>query len=97
MIKHIFMSRKTLFREDDWKSMARMRLRKFEEELQSAIEGGMNTYSGHTTWSFVNAVIYCLDISTTTGKPDLQTSCRENIAEFFTNVVNILNLKIART
>ncbi|XP_070501674.1 uncharacterized protein [Chironomus tepperi] len=54
-------------REDDWKSMARIRLRKFEEELQAAIEGGMNTYSGHTTWNFVNAVLYCLDISTTIG------------------------------
>lgn len=64
--------------------MARMRLRKFEEELQSAIEGGMHTYSGHTTWSFVNAVIYCLDISTTIGKP-LPAPCRhtkEKIAEF---------------
>ena len=57
------------FREDDWKSMARTRLRKFEEELQEAIEGGMNTYSGHTTWSFVNSVFYCLDVSTTIGKP----------------------------
>lgn len=56
------------FREDDWKSMARTRLRKFEEELQEAIEGGMNTYSGHTTWSFVNSVLYCLDVSTTIGK-----------------------------
>lgn len=49
--------------------MARTRLRKFEEELQEAIEGGMNTYSGHTTWSFVNSVLYCLDVSTTIGKP----------------------------
>lgn len=57
------------FREEDWKSMARIRLRKFEEELQAAIEGGMNTYSGHTTWNFVNAVLYCFDISTTIGKP----------------------------
>lgn len=48
--------------------MARMRLRKFEEELQAAIEGGMNTYSGHITWNFVNAVWYCLDVSTTIGK-----------------------------
>lgn len=77
--------------------MARLRLRKFEEELQAAIEGGMNTYSGHTTWSFVNAVVYCLDISTTIGKPKpanlMQTYCdTENIAEFLTPkiVVNIL-------
>lgn len=62
--------------------MARMRLRKFEEELQAAIEGGMNTYSGHTTWSFVNAVVYCLDISTTIGKPYLQTPCRHTKREY---------------
>jgi hypothetical protein len=48
--------------------MARTRLRKFEEELQSAIETGMKTYSGHTTWNFVNGVLYCLDIATTIGE-----------------------------
>ena len=63
------------FREEDWKSMARIRLRKFEEELQAAIEGGMNTYSGHTTWNFVNAVLYCFDISTTIGKPKNAEAC----------------------
>lgn len=48
--------------------MARIRLRKFEEELQTAIEAGMNTYSGHSTWNFVNGVLYCFDISTTIGE-----------------------------
>lgn len=48
--------------------MARTRLRKFEEELQSAIESGMRSYSGHTTWNFVNGVLYCLDICTTIGE-----------------------------
>lgn len=55
-------------REDDWKSMARTRLRKFEEELQVAIESGMRSYSGHTQWNFVNAVFYCLDMCTTIGE-----------------------------
>lgn len=55
-------------REDDWKSMARTRLRKFEEELQTAMETGMRSYSGHTQWNFVNAVFYCLDICTTIGE-----------------------------
>jgi hypothetical protein len=59
---------KNICREDDWKSMARTRLRKFEEELQSAIETGMQTYSGHTTWNFVNGVLYCFDIATTIGE-----------------------------
>lgn len=49
--------------------MARTRLRKFEDELQSAIETGMRSYSGHSTWNFVNAVLYCLDICTTLGEP----------------------------
>lgn len=48
--------------------MARTRLRKFEEELQSAIESGMHSYSGHTQWNFVNAVLYCLDLCTTIGE-----------------------------
>lgn len=48
--------------------MARTRLRKFEEELQTAIEAGMKSYSGHTTWNFVNAVFYCIDIVTTIGE-----------------------------
>jgi potassium channel subfamily K member 18 len=55
-------------REDDWKSMARTRLRKFEEELQTAIESGMHSYSGHNQWNFVNAVLYCLDLCTTIGE-----------------------------
>lgn len=54
-------------REDDWKSMARTRLRKFEEELHSAFENGMNSYSGMTTWNFVNSVLYCLTAVTTIG------------------------------
>lgn len=51
--------------------MARTRLRKFEDELQSAIETGMRSYSGHSTWNFVNAVLYCLDICTTLGELEL--------------------------
>lgn len=48
--------------------MARTRLRMFEEELETAIESGMKSYSGHTTWNFVNGVLYCLDICTTIGE-----------------------------
>lgn len=59
--------------------MARTRLRKFEDELQSAIETGMRSYSGHSTWNFVNAVLYCLDICTTLGElePTLPISSSE--------------------
>lgn len=48
--------------------MARTRLRKFEEELQTAIEAGMKSYSGHTTWNFVNAVLFCIDTVSTIGE-----------------------------
>jgi hypothetical protein len=47
--------------------MARTRLRKFEEELHVAFDSGMNTYSGHTSWNFVNGVLYCMTIISTIG------------------------------
>lgn len=62
-------------REDDWKSMARTRLRKFEEELHSAFENGMNSYSGMTTWNFVNSVLYCLTAVTTIGNIESNFFC----------------------
>lgn len=55
--------------------MARTRLRKFEEELQADIETGMKSYSGHTTWNFVNAVMYSLDICSTIGKGSESFEC----------------------
>lgn len=54
-------------REEDWKSLARTKLRTFEEELHTAHEAGMHTYSGQRSWSFLNAVVYCLTIITTIG------------------------------
>ncbi|CAG9760166.1 unnamed protein product [Ceutorhynchus assimilis] len=54
-------------REDDWKSLARSRLRGFEEELHNAHEAGMTDYSGMRSWSFLNGIIYCLTIVTTIG------------------------------
>lgn len=55
-------------REEDWKSLARSRLRKFEEELHSAHEAGMTDYSGMRSWSFLNGIVYCLTILTTIGE-----------------------------
>lgn len=55
-------------REDDWKSLARSRLRQFEEELHSAHEAGMTDYSGMRSWSFLNGIVYCLTVVTTIGK-----------------------------
>ncbi|XP_067210386.1 trichohyalin isoform X2 [Linepithema humile] len=54
-------------REDDWKSMARRKLMEFEEQLHTAHEAGMHSYSGQKSWSFLNAVAYCLTVITTIG------------------------------
>lgn len=55
-------------REDDWKQVAREKLRSFEEELHAAHEAGMTSYSGMKAWTFVNGLIYCLTVITTIGK-----------------------------
>ncbi|XP_020296955.1 uncharacterized protein LOC109861638 isoform X2 [Pseudomyrmex gracilis] len=54
-------------REDDWKSMARRKLMEFEEQLHIAHEAGLHSYSGQKSWSFLNAVAYCLTVITTIG------------------------------
>ncbi|XP_014484944.1 PREDICTED: trichohyalin [Dinoponera quadriceps] len=54
-------------REDDWKSMARKKLMEFEEQLHTAHEAGVHSYSGQKSWSFLNAVGYCLSVITTIG------------------------------
>ncbi|XP_018564691.1 uncharacterized protein LOC108906033 [Anoplophora glabripennis] len=54
-------------REEDWKSLARNRLRIFEEELHTAHEAGMTSYSGQRSWSFLNGVVYALTVITTIG------------------------------
>ncbi|CRL08506.1 CLUMA_CG021285, isoform B [Clunio marinus] len=79
-------------REEDWKSMARTRLRKFEEELQSAIESGMKSYSGHRTWNFVNGVLYCLDLSTTIGYGHISPVTVEG--RIFTMVYAIIGIPV---
>jgi len=58
-------------REDDWKSMARRKLMEFEEQLHTAHEAGLHTYSGQKSWSFLNAVVYCLTVITTIGENTL--------------------------
>lgn len=54
-------------REEDWKSLARNKLRNFEEELHQAHEAGMRTYSGQRSWSFLNGVVYTFTVITTIG------------------------------
>ncbi|KAG5862931.1 hypothetical protein JTB14_037611 [Gonioctena quinquepunctata] len=61
-------------REEDWKSLARNKLRTFEEELHVAHEAGMTTYSGQRSWSFLNGVVYTFTIITTIGYGHLYPS-----------------------
>ncbi|XP_011500827.1 PREDICTED: uncharacterized protein LOC105364559 [Ceratosolen solmsi marchali] len=61
-------------KEDDWKSMARRKLMDFEEQLHTAHEAGIQTYSGQRSWSFLNAMVYCLTIVSTIGYGHLSPS-----------------------
>ncbi|XP_045474072.1 uncharacterized protein LOC123680297 isoform X1 [Harmonia axyridis] len=54
-------------REDEWKSLARNRLRVFEEELHTAHEAGMTSYSGQRSWSFLNGIVYSITVISTIG------------------------------
>ncbi|XP_022233552.2 LOW QUALITY PROTEIN: uncharacterized protein LOC111081725 [Drosophila obscura] len=54
-------------REDDWKSMARQKLRKFEDELNTLAELGLRRYPGQKSWNFVNCFIFCWTVITTIG------------------------------
>lgn len=55
-------------REEDWKSLARNKLMVFEEELHTAHEAGIHTYTGQRSWSFLNGVIYSITVISTIGK-----------------------------
>ena len=54
--------------ESDWKSSARKRLIEFENELYRAVEAGVHTYSGQTSWSLANSFIYSFSLAATVGK-----------------------------
>jgi hypothetical protein len=55
-------------REDDWKSLARNKLYEFENQLHTAFEAGVTSYSGQRSWNFMNSFVYCLTVITTIGK-----------------------------
>ncbi|KAH8413665.1 hypothetical protein KR222_003093 [Zaprionus bogoriensis] len=54
-------------REDDWKSLARTKLRKFEDELNTLAELGLRRFPGQRSFNFVNCFIYCWTVITTIG------------------------------
>ncbi|KAJ8709688.1 hypothetical protein PYW08_009692 [Mythimna loreyi] len=54
-------------REEDWKSMARKKLFEFENQLHTAHEAGVTSYSGQRSWNFMNSFVYCLTLVTTVG------------------------------
>ncbi|CAH1641510.1 unnamed protein product [Spodoptera littoralis] len=54
-------------REEDWKSMARKKLFEFENQLHTAHEAGVTSYSGQPSWNFMNSFVYCLTLITTVG------------------------------
>lgn len=55
-------------REEDWKSMARTKLFEFENQLHTAHEAGVTSYSGQKSWNFMNSFVYCMTLVTTIGK-----------------------------
>ncbi|EDW00972.1 uncharacterized protein LOC6559471 isoform X1 [Drosophila grimshawi] len=54
-------------REDDWKSLARHKLRNFEDELNTLAELGLRRFPGQKSFNFVNCIIYCWTVITTIG------------------------------
>ncbi|XP_045455464.1 uncharacterized protein LOC123665164 [Melitaea cinxia] len=54
-------------REEDWKSLARRKLYEFEDQLHTAHEAGVTSYSGQRSWNFMNSFVYCLTLVTTIG------------------------------
>lgn len=55
-------------REEDWKSLARTKLKDFEEQLHTAHEAGVHSYSGQRSWSFLNGIVYALTVITSIGE-----------------------------
>jgi len=60
--------------ESDWKSLARNKLETFEQELHTAVEAGLNSYSSQNVWTPSNAILYTFTLSTTIGYGSLTPS-----------------------
>jgi len=60
--------------ESDWKSLARRKLETFEQEIHTAVEAGLNSYSSQNVWTPSNAILYTFTLSTTIGYGSLTPS-----------------------
>jgi len=60
--------------ESEWKSLARNKLETFEEEIHTAVEAGLKSYSGSTVWTPSNSLLYTFTIATTIGYGSLTPS-----------------------
>ncbi|KAI5713504.1 hypothetical protein M8J76_000697 [Diaphorina citri] len=78
--------------EDEWKSMARRTLLNFENELQTAFEAGVKSYSGQQSWSFINSFMYCLNVVSTIGYGNISPST--NTGRAFTIMYAIFGIPI---
>ncbi|XP_025200671.1 TWiK family of potassium channels protein 9-like isoform X2 [Melanaphis sacchari] len=77
---------------DQWKQTARRKLVEFEEQLHDAFEAGTTTYSGRSSWSFVNSAIYCFTVVTTIGYGHISPST--NTGRLITIVYAIFGIPI---
>ncbi|CAH1711504.1 unnamed protein product [Aphis gossypii] len=77
---------------DQWKQTARRKLIEFEEQLHDAFEAGTTTYSGRSSWSFVNSAIYCFTVVTTIGYGHISPST--NTGRLITIVYAIFGIPI---
>ena len=53
--------------EWSWKSSARQRLSDFEGQVLEAVDAGIKSYSGQTTWTLTNSFIYSISLISTIG------------------------------
>ena len=62
--------------EWSWKSSARQRLNEFEGQVLEAVDAGVKSYSGQTTWTLTNSFIYSISLISTIGILfDLRCKC----------------------
>ena len=64
--------------EWSWKSLARQKLSDFEGQVLEAVDAGVKSYSGQTTWTLTNSIIYSISLISTIGKLRLIDTFKRN-------------------